>query len=528
VRGRCMSEGKFEDVRPVVENNGGNTIDETTDSYDTVDWLLKNIKHNNGKAGFWGVSYMGFYANMGAIHAHPAVKAVSPQAPVTNWFVGDDWHHNGALFLMDTYDFQYFFKTDPNPTPINMFDHWHHYSTADGYRFFKDSVEPVYKVNSVYFKNAMSFWNDILAHPNYDSFWKARNVLPHLKDVRPATLVVGGLFDAEDLWRTLESFKAIEQQNPGHKNSLILGPWFHANWTYGNDWHLGDVAYDSTTTEWFRSHVELPFFNHYLKDSAEVPLPKATLFDIGANRWREFDQWPPKKTLSKQLYLRADGALNFSPAREPSSFDEYVSDPAHPVPYENSLYVYRSITYMMADQRFASQRPDVVTFKTDPLEDSTTIAGPVYANLVVSTSGTDADFIVKIIDVYPDTSSYYLALGYPFTTEKKYVYIGGYQMLVRAEVFRGRYRNSYEKPEAFLPNSPTHLRFYMPDVMHTFRPGHRIMIQVQSTWFPLVDLNPQKFVNIFTAKQSDFQKATQRIYHDAKHQSYLEIQLLGK
>ena len=349
-----------------------------------------------------------------------------------------------------------------------------------------------------------------------------------MKDVRPATLVVGGLFDAEDLWRTLESFKAIEQQNPGHKNSLILGPWFHANWTYGNDWHLGDVAYDSTTTEWFRSHVELPFFNHYLKDSAEVPLPKATLFDIGANRWREFDQWPPKKTLSKQLYLRADGALNFSPAREPSSFDEYVSDPAHPVPYENSLYVYRSITYMMADQRFASQRPDVVTFKTDPLEDSTTIAGPVYANLVVSTSGTDADFIVKIIDVYPDTSSYYLALGYPFTTEKKYVYIGGYQMLVRAEVFRGRYRNSYEKPEAFLPNSPTHLRFYMPDVMHTFRPGHRIMIQVQSTWFPLVDLNPQKFVNIFTAKQSDFQKATQRIYHDAKHQSYLEIQLLGK
>lgn len=528
VRGRCMSEGTFEDVRPVLEIKDGKSTDETTDSYDTVDWLLKNVKHNNGKAGFWGVSYMGFYANMGAIHAHPAVKAVSPQAPVTNWFIGDDWHHNGAFFLMDAFDFQPFFKTDPNPTPVDLFSHNPPYPTQDGYRFYKDSAEPLYKINSVYFKNTMPFWNKIISHPDYDSFWKARNVLPHLKNIKPAMLVVGGLFDAEDLWGTLESFKAIEKQNPGNDNTLILGTWFHGNWTYGNDGHLGDIPYDSSTTEWFRKNVELPFFNHYLKDSVNLHLPKAILFDIGANKWRTFAQWPSKETISKKIFLHGDGGLSFIPPNEKSSFDEYISDPEHPVPYEAGIGIHRTVTYMIADQRFAAQRPDVLTYETEILKDSICFAGPVSANLIVSTSGTDADFIVKIIDVYPDTPAGYEGFVLPWSTRKKNVAIGGYQMLVRAEIFRGKYRNSYEKPGPFVPGEPTHLKFQIPDVMHTFRPGHSIMIQIQSSWFPLVDLNPQKFVDIYKAKETDFQKATQRVFHEAGNQSYLEIDLLKK
>ena len=515
VRGRYQSEGDFVDVRPYRPVKGDSTaIDETTDTYDTIDWLVKHLPHNNGRVGQYGISYLGFYSTMGLIDAHPALKAVSPQAPVTDWFLGDDWHHNGAFFLADGFGFLYSFGVPrPQPTPRRepAFD----YGTPDSYQFFL-RLGPLPNVDLRYYQGRIPFWEELMAHGTYDAFWKARDPLPHLRNVRPAVMTVGGWFDAEDLWGTLAVYRAVERNNPGAYNILVMGPWFHGGWYLTDGSKLGDVEFGAKTSDYYHERIELPFFEHFLKEKADPQLPEASVFETGANRWRSFDAWPPKGLRQASLYLHADGRLAFDPpSGEAAAFDEYVSDPAKPVPYIGRVMRDRGEDYMIADQRFAATRPDVLVYRTEPLTESLTVAGPIPATLFVSTTGTDADWVVKLIDVYPDD-----------TASSGGVAVGGYQQLVRAEIMRGKFRNSYERPEPFVPNRPTRVELTLPDVLHTFLKGHRVMVQVQSSWFPLVDRNPQRFVDIYRAQESDFRKATHRVYRSARLPSKIGLALL--
>ena len=504
VRGRYLSEGTFEDVRPIIANKkSAADIDEASDTYDTIDWLVKNVPNNNGRVGMWGISYPGFYAAMGAIDAHPALKAVSPQAPVTDWFIGDDFHHNGTLFLPHAFNFfSGFGKPRPQPTTQGApgFAHF----TPDGYRFFLD-LGPLANVNQKYFKGEIAFWNQMIEHPNYDAFWQARNPRPHLKQVKPAVMTVGGWFDAEDLFGALNTYKSIEKQSAGAYNILVMGPWFHGGWARSDGDALGNVRFGSKTSEFYRENIELVFFNHFLKDKGEGKLPEAYLFNTGANQWRTFDQWPPQGAEEKSVYLDATGRLSFSAPAQKTCFAEYVSDPLKPVPFITNTATGMTREYMVDDQRMAATRTDVLTYQTDVLAEDLTAAGPVRVSLDVSTTGTDSDFVVKVIDVYPDNAP-------DNVLNLTGVRMGGYQMLVRGEPFRARFRNSFAKPEPMTPGKVTRVEFEMPDVLHTFLKGHRLMVQVQSSWFPIVDRNPQKFVDIYTAKAADFQKATERVY----------------
>jgi hypothetical protein len=527
VRGRWMSEGDFVDVRPFIpDKKSKQTIDESSDTYDTVDWLIKNLPANNGRVGVYGISYPGFYATMSLPGAHPAVKAVSPQAPVTDWFIGDDWHHNGALMLNDAFNFYANFGW-PRPHPITpdkgrkpFF-----YNTRDGYKFFLD-LGPLKNVNGRYFSDSIRFWNELMEHGTYDDFWKARNIRTHLTGIKPATLVVGGFFDAEDCFGALHTYEAIEKQNPGNRNMLVMGPWYHGGWSGGTGgWHgeapeiFPDIKTDRATTTWYQENVEFPFFENLLNNKPDPDLPEAMIFETGSNQWRRFSTWPPENSEPKKLYLHGKGKLSFSNPEQQDIFDEYVSDPEKPVPYDDGIHQSRTREYMINDQRFASRRPDVVVYQTDILTEDMTLAGPVVANLMVSTSGTDADYVVKLIDVYPD--------DYPNPEPNpRNIQLGGYQMLVRGEVMRGKFRNSFENPEPFVPGEPTLVKYAMPDVAHCFRKGHRIMVQIQNSWFPLVDRNPQKFTNIYNANENDFRKATQRIYHDGVNTSFLIIPVL--
>lgn len=391
----------------------------------------------------------------------------------------------------------------------------------DNYQFFLKQVGTVKHTNDRYFHGSRTFWNELLSHPNYDAWWKLRDARQYLKNIKAATMVVGGLFDAEDCWGAWETYRSIEKNNPGNYNILVMGPWYHGMWARPDGSHFGDIKFGSNTSDWYQKNVEFPFFMHYLKDTPLPSLPEAYVYDVGKDQWNAFGQWPPADAKPAKLYFREKGQLSFDPPIAKSSYDEYLSDPNKPVPYEDEIHFHRTREYMIGDQRFASQRPDVMVYETQVLDKDLTLAGPLYANLFVATSGTDADYVVKLIDVYPDTLSSYELNG-------KEVPIGGYQMLVRGEVMRGRYRNSYEKPAAFVPNQPAKVRFYLPDVMHTFRKGHRIMVQVQSSWFPLVDRNPQKFVNIYQAGEDDFQKAIQRLYHQANKASFLEVMRLER
>jgi putative CocE/NonD family hydrolase len=504
VRGTFMSEGEFEDVRPhIPKKKSPKDIDESSDTYDTIEWLINNIPNNNGRVGVWGISYPGFYTATALMDAHPALKAASPQAPIADWFVGDDDHHNGAFFLFDCFGFNMFFGMPrPEPTP-NQFKNFN-MGTRDAYKFFLD-LGPVANAQKNYFKGGNKYWNDVMAHGTYDEFWQARSVLPHLKKITPAVMVVGGWFDAEDLYGPLNIYKAIEKNNPGANNILVMGPWSHGQWARGDGESLGGVHFGSKTSAWYRENIELPFFNFYLKDMGRMALPEATIFAAGANEWKSFDQWPPKDLQSRSIYFRKGRKLTLDTPPNPEdpaeSFDEYLSDPANPVPYTNAMSNSRGSGYMIEDQRFASRRSDVLSYQTDALDKNLTLAGPITADLFVSTTGTDADFIVKLIDVYPE----------------------GVQLLVRAEVMRGKFRNSLSKPEPFEPGKPDEVKIGLNDVHYTFKAGHKIMVQVQSSWFPLVDRNPQKFVDIYHATEADFQKASHRIYHSARLSSHLKI-----
>ena len=518
VRGRWMSEGEFVDARPHNPNKKGKDVDESSDTYDTIEWLIKNVANHNGRVGMWGISYPGFYTSMGVIDAHPALKAASPQAPVGDWFIGDDWHHNGALFLIDSFNF-YSRIGVPRPKPTSVgppnFDH----GTPDGYKFFLD-MGPLSNANKKYFKNEIGFWNDLMKHGVYDDFWKARRVMPHLKNIKTPTLVVAGWFDAEDLYGTLETYQAIEKQNPGLQNKLVMGPWCHGCWARPEFTALGNINFGSNTSRWYQENVEMPFFNFYLKDKGMMSVAEATMFLTGANEWKTYPQWPPQGVQEKSLYLQANGKLSFDPPSGNEAFDEYVSDPNKPVPYHPHISNRRGYTtYKTEDQRFAATRPDVLVYETDVLTEDVTLAGPLQAELFVATTGTDADWVVKLIDVLPnDTPN--------FEPNPKEIQLGGYQMLVRGEVMRGKFRNSFEKPEPFTPNQPTRVSFTLQDVHHRFRKGHRIMVQIQSSWFPLVDRNPQKFVDIYNATEADFQKATHRVYRAGDLRSRLKVKVL--
>ena len=517
VRGRWMSEGNFEDVRPHNPNKKTKKdIDESSDTYDTIDWLIKNLPSDNGRVGIYGISYPGFYSTASLPGAHPALKAVSPQAPVTDWFIGDDFHHNGAFFMMDAFSFYSGFGVprpkpitpDKGPKPFN-------YPVNDNYKFYLD-LGPLKNVKTKYFADSIKFWNDLMSHGTYDEFWKARNIRPHLTNIKPATMLVGGFFDAEDTFGALATYKAIETQNPKNNNILVMGPWFHGGWSRGTGQMFGDINFGQPTSTWYQQNVEFPFFQNLLKDKPSANLPEAMVFETGSNEWKRYDAWPPKNVVQKSLYFQPDGKLSFSAPKENGGFDEYMSDPDKPVPYTDGVHLNRTREYMIDDQRFASRRPDVMVYQTDILTENVTLGGPIMANLMVSTSGTDADYVVKLVDIYPD--------DYPNNEPNpENVQMGGYQMLVRGEVMRGKFRNSFEKPEPFVPNQITQVKYEIPDVAHTFKKGHRIMIQVQNSWFPLVDRNPQKFIDIYNADEADFQKAMHRIYHNSKDASLVQV-----
>lgn len=516
VRGKFLSEGEFIDVRPFNPNKKGKEIDEASDTYDSVDWLIKNIPNNNGKVGVYGISYPGFYASMAALANHPAIKCVSPQAPVTNWFLGDDVHHNGAFFLFDTFSFDYVFG-QPRPKPTTAWNKRFDYTTSDAYEFYLKEAT-LKNLTERYMSNS-EFWKQEMTHPDYDDFWKARDIRPHFKNIKCAVLTVGGLYDAEDCWGAFEVYKWIEKNNPGIENKLVDGPWFHGGWSRSDGDFFGDIKFGHKTSKEYLQEIEFPFFMQHLKDAPEKNIAEASLFDIGSDSWNYFTEWPAKNGKIKNLYFHSNGKLDFNSPIEITSSTAYVSDPANPVPFTNEITTHRSREYMIEDQRFASRRPDVIEFTTDVLKENLTLGGPLYADLYVKVTGSDADFVVKLIDVFPDTMNNYTLNG-------KEIPAGGFQMMVRGEIMRSRYRNSFEKPEAMIEGKIEKVRFYLPDVLHTFKRGHKIMIQVQSSWFPLVDRNPQQFVNIYQATEKDFIPATHSIMHQKDAPSSLEIMIL--
>ena len=520
VRGQFMSEGTFEDMRPYIPvKKSSKDIDESSDAYDTIDWLVKHIRHNNGKAGIYGISYPGFYAAMAAIDSHPALAAVSPQAPIADWFVDDDFHHHGAFWLPHAFWFYSVFGIPRESRVQNWPEPVFTTANPDGYDFFL-KMGSFKNTTEKYFKHRIPFWDTLMAHPDYDAFWRARNTLPNFHKIKPAVMTVGGWFDAEDLYGALKTYESIENKNKVNRNTLVMGPWFHGGWERSEGDHLGNIRFGSKTSEFYQKNIELPFFNYYLKGEGSLRLPEAYVFETGSNKWRKFDSWPPKNIKKADLYLGEKNQLSFSgPVKGKNTYDEYVSDPDHPVPFTQTITERMTREYMVEDQRFASRRPDVLVYESKSLTKNITIAGTITADLFVSTTGTDADWVVKIIDVYPDTAKDNIPDTYG-------IRMGGFQMMVRGDVLRGKYRNSLEKPQPFASNKITRVKFNLPDIFHTFKKDHKIMIQVQSSWFPLVDRNPQKFVDIYNAKRTDFQKAVQRIYHSPEYPSKISVNIL--
>jgi hypothetical protein len=527
VRGRFMSEGAFVEMRPHIDVKKSNKdVDDSSDLYDTIEWLLKNVPNNNGNAGIWGISYPGFFTSASMIDSHPALKAASPEAPMTDLFKGDDAYHGGAFMLAANFGFYSAFRMQGNPGLPQKASAAFDYGTPDGYDFFLNAgtIENLGKL----LNGNDELWLDQSHHDTYDDYWKARNIAAHVKNVHCAVLTVGGWFDAEDLQGPFTLFHAIEQDDPRIFNALVVGPWVHGGWAWADGNHLGRVSFASNTGDYYRKNIVFPFFEQYLKGNGDAKLPKAYVFETGTNVWRQYASWPPKNIETKTLYFHANGVLSFEPPKEAATaFDEYVSDPAKPVPFVN--YVAQNVPqeYMVSDQRYAATRTDVLTYQTEVLQEDVTIVGPVSPRLFVSTSGTDSDWDVKLIDVYP--------ADYPQPEDKREpgadvgvpsFVMGGYEQLVRGEPFRGKFRHGFEKPEPFTPGNVEEVSFAMQDVNHTFRRGHRIMVQIQSSWFPLTDRNPQKFLNIPDAKPSDFVKATQRVYHGQGHASGVETNVL--
>jgi putative CocE/NonD family hydrolase len=520
VRGRYMSEGINEEVTPYIPNKtSSKQVDESSDTYDTIEWLLKFLDNDNGRVGLFGISYPGFYAAASLPGAHPAIKAVSPQAPVTDEFIGDDANHNGAFFLLDNFGFMGFFdreRTGPvssYPTPLFTARY------ADAYRFFLDMKTIKATNGPLYYNKKSRLWNEYLANDTYNNYWQSRNIRQHLKNINIPVLVVGGWFDAEDLFGALRTYEAIEKQSPSNKNFLVMGPWTHGAWAAPEWTKFGTHEFGYNVNKFYRDSLETAFFNFYLKDKGQFNAAEATVYETGNNRWRNFSQWPPAETKQVNYHLQDAGKLSIAKPSASNRSTSYISDPAKPVPYTNGVYRGRNNEYMVEDQRFASSRPDVLVFESDTLTEELTLAGPIIADLFVSTTGTDADFIVKVIDVFPATEP-----NKPNMVRG--TAMGGMQRMLRAEVFRGKFRNSFSKPVPFIPGKVSEVKYVLSDVLHTFKKGHRIMIQVQSSWFPLVDRNPQKFMRIPEANESDYQKATIKIHHDAANPSSISLPIL--
>jgi putative CocE/NonD family hydrolase len=525
VRGRYMSEGKWQEMTPHAKTQRlAGEGNESQDMHDTVDWLLKHVANNNGKVGIYGISYPGFYTSASIIDSHPAIKAASPQAPVTDLFMGDDSYHGGAFMLAANFDFYSSFTEEPNPAPPARSHDDFEYGMSDGYDFFlKHLTLP--NILATLQPKQLAYLKPTIDHDTYDEFWQSRNIAPHLKNVKAAVLTVGGWFDAEDPQGPFTTYSSIRKFNQGNFNGLVIGPWGHGGWAGEEGKSMGRVQFDMKNSEYFNKKLMFPFFEQHLKGvKPEQAIAEVNSFETGTNIWRQYSSWPPQQAKAKMLYLGANGTLSWQQPAAGNAFDEYVSDPRKPVPYIGYPATGVPREYMVSDQRFAASRPDVLVYQSEVLEEDVTVAGPVTPKLFVSTTGTDSDFVVKLIDVYPQE--------YPSAKEDEEkhsdtpppsVKMGGYQQLVRGNPLRGKFRNSFEKPEPFTPGKVEALNYHLGDVNHTFRRGHRIMVQVQSTWFPLIDLNPQTFTSIPKAKPEDFVKATQRVYHAPATPSGLQL-----
>lgn len=530
VRGRYMSEGTFIEMTPHKVVKGPKDFDESTDMYDTAEWLLKNVPYNNGRIGLWGNSYPGFFVSASIIDSHPAIKAASPQAPVTDYYMGDDSYHNGAFMLASNFGFYTSFKQQDTPTlpPKSRvpFD----FGTQDGYEFYLKvgTLADIIKLTSA---DKNSLFASQAVNDTYSDYWQSRDISRHLKNIKTAVLTVGGWYDLEDPVGPLKTYREIGKNNKGIFNSLVMGPWSHGGWLRYDGAKLGHVDFGFKTADWYRKNILVPFFEKHLKDKEGVKVAEANVFETGTNVWRQYSQWPPASTQSKMLYLKAGGKLGWTQDSS-KAFDEYISDPAKPVPYTNAVTLNVPQEYVVGDQRFAASRTDVLVYQSDVLEEDITIVGPVRPKLFVSTSGTDSDFVVKLIDVYPaelnmaNVNSASQSTAAPRDVPVPGVQMAGYQQLIRGEPFRAKFRKSFVTPSPMVPNQVDKIEFDLPDILHTFRRGHRIMVQIQSSWFPLVDRNPQTFVSIPNAKANDYVKATQRVFRGGAESSALGVLVL--
>jgi len=523
VRGKFKSEGEFEVMMPVYSKLvGPDEIDETTDTYDTIDWVMKNVPNHNGRVGQWGISYPGWQTVMGMINAHPALAASSPQASPADMYIGDDFHHNGAFRLMYTFGWLAGNAATRSGTSTSAQGARFSYGTDNGYEFFL-GVGPLPNVDRLYFEEQVPTWNDYMQHGTYDEYWQRQDVLQHMKDISPAVLNVAGWFDAEDFYGPLSIYYEIEKNDQNNRSTLVVGPWSHGQWSSMDGSFLGDIPFGSNTSAYYRDEVEFPFFEHYLKDVGEDTLPEAIVFETGGNQWRRYDQWPPAHATPTELYLREGGSLSFEApvSAAGTARDEFISDPANPVPFSATPGLAQGHTWMVEDQRFAARRSDVLAYQTAPLTEDVVIAGPIIASLATATTGTDADWIVKLIDVFPNDT--------PREPNGKTVPLGeggGFQMLIAGEVFRAKFRNGFDRPEPLVPGEVTRIEFDLRDKYHRFLEGHRIMVQIQSSWFPVIDRNPQRFVDIYHAQESDFQQATHTVHRSGEHASFLRIRVL--
>ncbi len=516
LRGTYKSEGEFKVIRSVREDKLNPTsIDASTDNYDTIDWLIHNVPGHNGKVGQWGVSYAGWTTVMGMVDAHPALAASSPQASPSDMFIGDDWHHNGAFRLMYSFYWMNYTakkRAEGTPEEDKIFD----YGTPWGYEFFMNSG-PASQLNEKYFAGTIPAWNDFIDHPNYDEFWKKQNVLQHMKNITHPILNVAGWFDAEDFYGPISIYNEIEKTTPDNKSTIVIGPWRHGGWRKDGSF-LGDIQFGSATSDYYNKNIVLPFFEYHLKGKGNWSPSEAIVFETGNNQWHHLPKWPPEERVVKNLYFHENGKLSFEIPRDVSkaASDKYTNDPAKPVPYSTDIRVVPGHEWMIEDQRLASTRPDVLVYKTDILTEDITIAGPILANLFISTTGTDADYFVKLIDVYPSDAPDNIR-------NPKKVKMGGYQMLLGVEVMRAKYRNSMSDPEPIKPGKITPISFNIWDKFHTFKKGHRIMAQVHSSWFPAYDRNPQQFMDIYHAEEKDFKIADHTVYRSRPFPSHLGL-----
>jgi putative CocE/NonD family hydrolase len=517
-RGRYKSEGNFREMTPAIPvKKGSQDVDESSDTYDTIAWLLKNT-NSNGQVGMYGISFPGYYSTAALPQAHPALKAVSPQAPMSDEFIGDDCYHNGAFFLMDNFGFYSGFDGPKNENGEGYAPHFRA-KYQDAYQYFLD-FGSLKKANAApYFADSSSIWRQVVGHPTYDVFWQSRDIKRHLTQVKPAVLVVGGWYDAEDLYGALKTFSAIDRQSPKTNAKLVMGPWTHGGWAAPSWTSFSDYNFGTDVNKYYQMEVETKFFNYHLKNQGQFALAKATIFETGSNMWKNYESWPPANSQPIAYYLSEKG--KFSPTKPilKDSHSEYISDPSKPVPYSPVIGAHRNNAYMAEDQRFAARRPDVLVFETDSLTEDLNLTGEVIANLFVSMTGSDADFIVKLIDVWPKDS-------FLEKEGQKSMAMDGYQQMVRSEVLRGKFRNSFSKPEPFQKDQVTPVTLKLNEVAHTFKKGHRVMVQVQSSWFPLVDRNPQKFMNIFEAEDNDFEKSLIRLHHDNTHSSHILLPVM--